>query len=137
MLIIRYKQGLGKRKQLKLAKVQSTCYIKAKNFLEARCIMLTANDFDQLGCWEDLTPEENIKVYGMDFGTDYIMLTDDLGKTPTDEKAFLVVAAYDDSDCFLWGVELKGFAAFKELCAKHGAGSAELLEALRTYKLPK
>lgn len=99
--------------------------------------MLTANDFDKLGCWEDTTPEENIKVYGMDFGTDYIMLTDDLGKTPMDEKAFLVVAAYDESDCFLWGVELKGFAAFKELCAKHGAGSADLLEALRTYKLPK
>lgn len=99
--------------------------------------MLTANDFDKLGCWEDMTPEENIKVYGMDFGTDYIMLTDDLGKTPTDEKAFLVVAAYDEGDCFLWGVELKGFAAFKELCEKYGAGSAELLEALRTYKLPK
>lgn len=99
--------------------------------------MLTAADFDKLGFWEDETPEENITVYGMDFGTDYIMLTDDLGKTPTDEKKFIVVAAYDDTDCFLWGVELKDFAALKELCSAHAAGSAELLEALRTYKLPK
>ena len=90
--------------------------------------MLTAADFDKLGFWEDETPEENITVYGMDFGTDYIMLTDDLGKTPTDEKKFIVVAAYDDADCFL---------ALKELCAAHATGSAELLEALRTYKLPK
>ncbi len=29
--------------------------------------MLTAADFDQLGFWEDATPEENITVYGMDF----------------------------------------------------------------------
>lgn len=49
--------------------------------------MLTAADFDQLGFWEDSTPEENITVYGMDFGTDYIMLTDDLGKTPLDAKS--------------------------------------------------
>ena len=48
--------------------------------------MLTAADFDQLGFWEDSTQEENITVYGMDFGTDYIMLTDDLGKTPLDGK---------------------------------------------------
>lgn len=48
--------------------------------------MLTAADFDQLGFWEDATPEENITVYGMDFCTDYIMLTDDLGKTPLDAK---------------------------------------------------
>ena len=99
--------------------------------------MLTAADFDKLGFWEDETLEENITVYGMDFGTDYIMLTDDLGKTPTDEKKFIVVAAYDDADCCLWGVELKDFAALKELCSAHAAGSAELLEALRNYKLPK
>lgn len=100
--------------------------------------MLTAADFDKLGFWEDTTPEENIKVYGMDFANGaYIMLTDDLGKTPVDEKKFIVVAAYDDADCFLWGVELKNFAALQELCARYAAGSAELLEALRTYKLPK
>ena len=99
--------------------------------------MLTAADFDKLGFWEDTTPEENFTVYGMDFGTDYIMLTDDLGKTPVDAKQFIVVAAYDDNDYFLWGVELKDFAALKELCSKYTAGSPELLEALRTYTLPK
>lgn len=99
--------------------------------------MLTAADFEKLGFWEDATPEENITVYGMDFGTDYIMLTDDLGKTPVDAKKFIVVAAYNDDDCFLWGVELKDFAALKELCAQFPAGSSELLEALRTYTLPK
>lgn len=100
--------------------------------------MLTAKDFEKLGFWEDATPEENITVYGMDFvHGEYVMLTDDLGKTPADEKKFIVVAAYDEADCFLWGVELKNFAALKELCAKYAAGSAELLEALRTYKLPK
>lgn len=99
--------------------------------------MLTAADFDKLGFWEDVTPEENITVYGMDFDDAYIMLTDDLGKTPVNEKGFIVAAAYDDADCFLWGVELKNFAALKELCAAHSAGSQELLEALRAYKLPK
>lgn len=99
--------------------------------------MLTALDFEKLGFWEDATPEENITVYGMDFGTDYIMLTDDLGNTPVDAKKFIVVAAYNEEDCFLWGVELKNFAALKELCSQHEAGSAELLEALRTYTLPK
>lgn len=96
--------------------------------------MLTAADFEKLGFWEDETPEENITVYGMDFGTDYIMLTDDLGKTPVDPKKFIVVAAYDDADCFLWGVELKNFAALEKLCAEHEAGSPQLLEAMRTYK---
>ena len=73
----------------------------------------------------------------MDFGTDYIMLTDDLGKTPLDAKKFIVVAAYDEADCFLWGVELKNFAALKELCAQYVPGSAELFQALKEYKLPK
>ena len=99
--------------------------------------MLSGADFEKLGFWEDATPEENITVYGMDFGTDYIMLTDDLGKTPTNEKSFIVVAAYDDADCFLWGVELKDFAALKALCAQYKAGSAELFTALQGYKLPK
>ena len=70
-------------------------------------------------------------------GTDYIMLTDDLGKTPLDAKKFIVVAAYDDADCFLWGVELKNFAALKELCAQYAPGSAELFQAMKDYKLPK
>ena len=99
--------------------------------------MLTAADFNKLGFWEDITPEENITVYGMDFGGDYIMLTDELGKTPVNEKSFIVVAAYNDADCFLWGVELKNFATLKELCAAYPPNSRELLKALRAYKLPK
>ncbi len=99
--------------------------------------MLTATDFASLGFWEDTTPEENITVYGMDFGSDYVVLTDDLGKTPLDAKRFIVVAAYDDNDCFLWGVELKNFAALKTLCGQYPAGSGELLAALHDYRLPK
>ena len=63
--------------------------------------------------------------------------TDDLGKTPLDAKKLIVVAAYDEADCFLWGVELKNFAALKELCAQYAPGSAELFQALKEYKLPK
>jgi hypothetical protein len=37
----------------------------------------------------------------------------------------------------LWGVELKNFAALKELCAQYAPGSAELFQALKEYKLPK
>ena len=99
--------------------------------------MLTALDFEKLGFWEDTTPEENITVYGMDFNDDYILLTDEDGKTVVDPKKYIVVAAYDQEDCFLWGVELKNFSALKELCAQCPAGSSELLEALRTYILPK
>ncbi len=99
--------------------------------------MLTATDFASLGFWEDTTPEENITVYGMDFGSDYVVLTDDLGKTPLDAKRFIVVAAYDDNDCFLWGVELKNFAALKTLCGQYPAGSSELLAALHDYRLQK
>ena len=99
--------------------------------------MLTALDFEKLGFWEDATPEENITVYGMDFDDDYILLTDEDGKTVVDPKKYIVVAAYDQEDCFLWGVELKNFSALKELCAQSPAGSSELLEALRTYILPK
>ena len=45
-------------------------------------MQITAADFEKLGFWEDETPEEKIIVYGMDFDDAYIMLTDDLGKTP-------------------------------------------------------
>lgn len=37
----------------------------------------------------------------------------------------------------MWGVELKNFAALKELCAQYAPGSAELFQALKEYKLPK
>ena len=96
--------------------------------------MLTAVEFEKLGFWEDTTPEENITVYGMDFGPNYVMLTDDLGKTPVNEKSFIVVAAYDETDSFIWGVEFKNFTAFKELCEKYPAESDELFNALRDYK---
>lgn len=98
--------------------------------------MLTGADFARLGFWEDVTPEENITVYGMDFAGTYLLLTDAMGRTPVKEKDYLVAAAYDEAtDAFLWGVELKNFAALTALCAAFPAGSAELLEALRTYTL--
>ena len=96
---------------------------------------ITAADFEKLGFWEDDTPEEKITVYGMDFDDAYIMLTDDLGKTPCDSKKSIVVAAYNDDDCFLWGKELKNFAALQDLCAKHPANSSELLQALEEYTI--
>lgn len=99
--------------------------------------MLTAADFEKLGFWSDTTPEENITVYGMDFATEYIMLTNDLGATPVDEKKFIVAAAYNDAGCFLWGVELKNFAALKKLCTQYPAQSPELLQALKEYKMAK
>lgn len=98
-------------------------------------MQITAADFEKLGFWEDETPEEQITVYGMDFGTDYIMLTDDLGKTPCDSKKSIVVAAYNEDDCFLWGKELKNFAALQALCAAHPANSPELLVALEEYTI--
>lgn len=96
--------------------------------------MLTAADFEILGFWEDTTPEENITIYGMDTDDCYIIVTDDLGKTPVNEKGFIVVAAYDNDDCFLWGVELKNFALFKAICSAYEPGTPELLEALHDYK---
>lgn len=99
--------------------------------------MLNALDFEKLGFWEDATPEENIVIYGMDFDNNYVVLTDDLGKTPINENSSIVAAAYNDTDCFLWGVELKNFAALKELCTNYNYGSQELFLALKNYKLPK
>ena len=99
--------------------------------------MLTNEDFEKLGFWWDETPEEGIKIFGMDFGTDYIVVTDELGKTPWKGNEFLVVAAYNEDDCFLWGKDLKGFPALKELCEKFSAGSPELLKAIEDYSLPK
>lgn len=100
-------------------------------------MLLTAQDFEKIGFWEDVTPEEQIVIYGMDFDGCYLVVTDELGKTPTDGKAIIVAAVYDDSDCFLWGKELKNFAALQELCSAHPAASAELLQAIESYQLPK
>lgn len=100
-------------------------------------MQLTAADFAALGFWEDATPEEQIIVYGMDFGDNYILLTDELGRTPADGSAILVAAAYDGSDCFLWGRELKDFTALKQLCTANAPGSDELFAALENYTLPR
>ena len=99
--------------------------------------MLSAEDFARLGFWEDVTPEENITVYGMDFGEKYILLTDGLGKTPIDKKQPLIAAAYDGSDCFLWGKELKNFAALEEIAQRHAPESEELYQALQNYVQPR
>lgn len=99
--------------------------------------MLSTEDFSRLGFWEDSTPEENITVYGMDFAEKYILLTDDLGKTPAVKENTLIVAAYDDADCFLWGKELKNFAALEELARSFPPESEELYQALQDYSLPR
>lgn len=99
--------------------------------------MLSTEDFSRLGFWEDSTPEENITVYGMDFAGKYILLTDDLGKTPAAKENTLIVAAYDDADCFLWGKELKNFAALEELAQRCPPESEELYQALQDYSLPR
>ena len=41
-----------------------------------------AKEFEQLGCWESATEEENIVIYGMDFEDEkvFIVFTDDMGK---------------------------------------------------------
>lgn len=91
-------------------------------------MQLTAEDFAALGFWEDVTPEEQIVVYGMDFGDDYVLLTDELGRTPAQAQAIIVAAVYDGSDCFLWGREIKDFAALKELCQGREPGSSEIFK---------
>ena len=64
-----------------------------------------AKEFEQLGCWESATEEENIVIYGMDFEDEkvFIVFTDDMGETPVDAKASLVAACYSEDDCFLLG----------------------------------
>ena len=88
--------------------------------------MLTVQDFEKLGFWEDSTPEENITVYGMDFEKTYVTLTDIDGKTPTDPNKPLIMAAYDDANCFLWFSEFSSFAALAKVCAKSPADREEL-----------
>lgn len=97
--------------------------------------MLTAKDFEALGCWEDITPDENIKIYGMEFGKNCIEITDELGKTPVKEEEILVVSAFDENNALLWGKELKSFADFKALCQKYPAESQELFAALAEYRM--
>lgn len=90
--------------------------------------MLSAEDFAKLGFWEDNTPEENITIYGMDFAETYVTLTDVDGKTPTDEKKGMIMAAYDEAGCFLWFREFKSFKELAEVCQAAEAESEELWE---------
>ena len=80
-----------------------------------------AKEFEQLGCWESATEEENIVIYGMDF----------------DAKASLVAACYSEDDCFYWGKELENFAAWQHMCNEYKPGSSALLHTLEVYELPK
>ena len=96
-------------------------------------------DLENLGFWEDETEEEHIPIYGMDFTQDdaYIIVTDDSGKTPLTNKDTLVLACYNNDDCFLWGKELENYFALEKLIAEHKAGTSELLTAIENYALPK
>lgn len=98
-----------------------------------------AKEFEQLGCWESATEEENIVIYGLDFEDEkvFIVFTDDMGKTPVDAKASLVAACYSEDDCFYWGKELENFAAWQHMCNEYKPGSSALLHALEVYELPK
>lgn len=100
---------------------------------------LTENDFEQLGCWQDVTDEENIIVFGMDFPSlnSYFFITDSDGKTPIDSSDFLLIAAYDDNNCFLWGKELLNFEALHTLVAEHSSSTPELFNSIFNYSLPK
>lgn len=98
--------------------------------------MALDKDFEALGCWSAPTEEEKINVYGLDFADCYVIFTDLDGKTPVDANAPLVAACYDDRDAFVWGKELKDFAALKALRAAH-ADDGGFLAALENYTLPK
>ncbi|HIU64156.1 MAG TPA: hypothetical protein IAB06_03835 [Candidatus Avacidaminococcus intestinavium] len=98
-----------------------------------------ANEFIQTGFWEDLTEEENITIFGMDFPTQnaYIIITDSDGRTPLTSSSSLVVAAYDLDDCFLWAKEIADYPSLKELLNLYPAQSIELFQNLKNYSLPK
>ena len=81
-------------------------------------------------------PKKHISVYGLDFDNCYIIFTDLDGKTPVDAKAPVVAACYDDRDAFMWGKELKDFAALKALRAAHADNEA-FIAAVENYTLPK
>ncbi len=89
-------------------------------------------NFEKLGFWKDITEEDKIEVFGMDFedGT-YIIITDDAGKTPLDKTKGLILACYDSRDSFIWGSEFKNFAALEKVCQGKTECTGELLEALK------
>ena len=92
--------------------------------------MSLQKEFEALGCWSAPTEEEHISVYGLDFDNCYIIFTD------LDAKAPVVAACYDDRDAFMWGKELKDFAALKALRAAHADDEA-FIAAVENYTLPK
>ena len=87
--------------------------------------MSLQKEFEALGCWSAPTEEEHISVYGLDFDNCYIIFTDLDGKTPV-----------DDREAFMWGKELKDFAALKALRAAHADDEA-FIAAVENYTLPK
>ena len=93
---------------------------------------------EKLGFWETETEEEHITIYGMDFpeNNSYILITDDGGKTPEDNRAPLIIACYDNNDCFQWGKELKNLFILDEIFGTHTAGSTELLQDIQNYVVP-
>ena len=98
--------------------------------------MSLQKEFEALGWWRAPTEEEHISVYGLDFDNCYIIFTDLDGKTPVDAKAPVVAACYDDRDAFMWGKELKDFAALKSLRAAH-TDDNDFIAAVENYTLPK
>lgn len=98
--------------------------------------MSLQKEFEALGCWSAPTEEEHISVYVLDFDNCYIIFTDLDGKTPVDAKAPVVAACYDDRDAFMWGKELKDFAALKTLRSAH-ADDNDFIAAVENYTLPK
>lgn len=93
---------------------------------------------DKLGFWEAETEDDHITIYGMDFPEThcYILITDDGGNTPEDNRAPLIVACYDENDCFQWGKELKNLFILDEIVGAHTAGSTILLKAIQDYVTP-
>ncbi len=93
--------------------------------------MLKEETFARLGLACEPTPEEAILVYTMDFPNCYIEVTDELGRTPVDEKSPLILACYDEAGAFLWFCEYPDFAALQQVMASHDPGSPSLLAALQ------
>lgn len=93
---------------------------------------------DKLGFWETETEDDHITIYGMDFPEMhcYILITDDSGNTLEDNRVPLVVACYDENDCFQWGKELKNLFILDEILGSCAAGSTKLLAAIQAYTPP-
>ena len=117
-------------------KQRKILYAIIKLSLKGGYTMSLQKEFEALGCWSAPTEEEHISVYGLDFDNCYIIFTDLDGKTPVDAKAPVVAACYDDRDAFMWGKELKDFAALKALRAAHADDEA-FIAAVENYMLPK